>query len=312
LHLLNQALLLCPSCEAVHVEIARNLWQLGLRRQALLEWRSAVVLQPRLFTVTLNELFRLHATPEEMTSLASSHPKHLLEVAQFLRVTGRPQDALVALAQAEVLGAPREEILIARAWLQLDGHQDQAASQTIAAAKAAGIHDTRIAAMEAHLELDLRGAEGADRALEILDAAAAAYPDDVSIQRTRLDLITRFEKWRVAPRAVEAYKQALYARDGVATEGHIAAARILGRLRRWTDALGEYRIALADQPTNVTLWMEYGGAAESGGRVATAREAFDEAGRLSPNSPDVKAALLRLEEKRRQLTLDSALGAASP
>ena len=33
---------------SIHVEVARNLWSLGLRRQALLEWRSAVDIQPKL------------------------------------------------------------------------------------------------------------------------------------------------------------------------------------------------------------------------------------------------------------------------
>ena len=52
-HALNRALVLCPSCEQVHVEVARNLWSLGLRRQSLLEWRTAVSLQPALLTPTL-------------------------------------------------------------------------------------------------------------------------------------------------------------------------------------------------------------------------------------------------------------------
>ena len=56
LHALNRALRLCPGCETAHVEVARNLWQLGLRRQALLEWRTAVDIQPALFTSALGEL----------------------------------------------------------------------------------------------------------------------------------------------------------------------------------------------------------------------------------------------------------------
>ena len=49
LHALNRALRLCPGCESVHIEVARNLWQLNLRSQALVEWREAVRrhLQPR-------------------------------------------------------------------------------------------------------------------------------------------------------------------------------------------------------------------------------------------------------------------------
>ena len=35
LHALNRALRLCPGCETVHLEVARNLWQLSSRSQAL-------------------------------------------------------------------------------------------------------------------------------------------------------------------------------------------------------------------------------------------------------------------------------------
>src|SRR5947209_70429 len=48
LHALNRALRLCPSCETTHTEVARTLWKVGLHRQALLEWRTAVAIQPRL------------------------------------------------------------------------------------------------------------------------------------------------------------------------------------------------------------------------------------------------------------------------
>ena len=50
LHALNRALRLCPSCEQVHSEVGRTLWKMGLRSQALIEWRTAVEHQPMLFT----------------------------------------------------------------------------------------------------------------------------------------------------------------------------------------------------------------------------------------------------------------------
>jgi Flp pilus assembly protein TadD len=107
----------------------------------------------------------------------------------------------------------------------------------------------------------------------------------------RLDVIVRFEKWKAADDALEGLKQALYRSQGSAVEAHISAARLYTRLGRWTSALGEYRIALVSASTDVGLWMEYGRAAELAGRSATAREAYSEASRLSPNNPEVVKAL---------------------
>jgi tetratricopeptide (TPR) repeat protein len=111
-----------------------------------------------------------------------------------------------------------------------------------------------------------------------------------------------YHKWTAAARAMEGFNRALYARDGLATEGHVASARILSQLGRSSDAIGEYRIALADQPTNVPLWMELGQAAESAGRLETARDAYATSARLSPNNSDVTRALQRLADERRALT----------
>ena len=84
---LNRALVLCPQCETVHIEVARNLWSMGLRGQAMLEWRSAVQLQPRLLTPALGELFSAGANPQELASLAAFDPPRMVEVASFLGAT---------------------------------------------------------------------------------------------------------------------------------------------------------------------------------------------------------------------------------
>jgi len=55
---------------------------------------------------------------------------------------------------------------------------------------------------------------------------------------------------------------------------HIAAARIEARLSRWTRALGEYRMALAESPENLGLWLELGQVAEQAGRDTVAQEAY--------------------------------------
>lgn len=298
-HALNQALTLCPSCETVHFEVARNLWNLGLRRQSLLEYRSAVELQPLLFAQTLGELFGKGAKPEELASIATFDSGRMVEVASYLATTGRLDAADTVLDQAEALGAPHQKVLLMRARLQLQTHQLGPAQATLSALRASGLHDPQLAALEAQAALDGTSPGAPDRALEILDTAAVRYPGEVGLQQMRLDLVTKYQKWTAVPRALEGYKQALYTRDGSATEAHLAAARIHVRLSHWTDALGEYRIALADQPNNVSLWMELGSASESAGRVTTAREAYTEAARLSPSNPGIMDAIRKLDDKRR-------------
>lgn len=309
-HALNQALTLCPNCEDVHLAVARNLWALGRRRQALLEYRSTVELQPSLFTGVMGELFGSGAKPEELASIATFDSKRMIEVASYLAATSRVDAAATVLDQAETLGAPHTDILLMRARLQLQAHQLAPAQATVSALRASGLHDAQLAILEAQVTLDGAGPRAADQALEILDAAAVRYPGNVGVQQMRIDLVTKYQKWTAVTRALEGYKQALYTRDGSATEAHLAAARIYSRLSHWTEALGEYRIALADQPANVALWMELGGAGESAGRDTTAREAYGEAARLSPSNPGIMAAIQRLDDKRLQpiqthLDLDS-------
>jgi cytochrome c-type biogenesis protein CcmH/NrfG len=74
-------------------------------------------------------------------------------------------------------------------------------------------------------------------------------------------------------------------------EANVAAARLYMRLGRWTNALGEYRIALMSASGEVAIWMEYGRAAETAGRIAIARDAYAQAARLNPNNPEIGKAL---------------------
>jgi tetratricopeptide (TPR) repeat protein len=300
-HALNQALILCPECESVHLEVAENLWAVGQRRQALLEYRSTVELQPRFFNAVLGDLSRKGAKPAELASIATFDPARMIDVARFLRETARMSDAITVLSQAEAMGASTPEVLFSRAGLQLDLGQLDAARATLASLRALGSDDPRIALLEARTILAGGAPDAPDRALAILDAATVRSPANVELQRLRIDLVTRYHKWIAAARAMEGFKRALYTRDGSATEGHVASARILGQLGRWSDAIGEYRIALADQPTNVALWMELGRAAESAGRAETARDAYAASARLSPNNPDITRALQRLADERRAL-----------
>jgi tetratricopeptide (TPR) repeat protein len=274
---------------------------MGKRGQALLEWRATVDLQPLLLSPTLGELFALGAKPEELAAIATSEPARVVEVATFLGNNGHVADAFTVLDQADALGAPVSESLLTRARLQLQSHQGDAVRATLAAARRAGTDDPRLSLLEAQVLIDSQGAEGADAALAILDLAAVRYPHDLAVQRMRMKVILDFAKWKAAARALEGFKMALYQTQGSAAEAHAAGAQIEARLGRMGAALTAYRVALADEPLNVTLWMEFGKTAETAGRHSTALEAYHQAAQLSPKNPQIEKAIQSLEERNAAL-----------
>jgi tetratricopeptide (TPR) repeat protein len=310
LHALNRALRLCPSCESVHAEVARNLWRMQLRPQALLEWRTAVEIQPALFPAAMGEIFAQGGKPQELAAVASTSGELTLQLVAFLSGLNRLGDALVVLNQADALGAPRAGIFLARANLEIQSGRFQQAAGTLEAARAAGVNDARMAELSAKLLLATKGAAGADEALAILDGGATRFPSNVDIQRERIELVTTYQKWNAASRALEGLKQALYQLGGSPAEAHVASARIAVRLGHLSEALGEYRIALADRGDDVTYWIEYAQAAEASGRDDVAREAYLQASRLSPQSREVAAALQGLEARRDRLRLLLGEGSA--
>jgi tetratricopeptide (TPR) repeat protein len=310
-HALNRALVLCPSCDVIHVEIARNLWSLGLRRQALLEWRTAVDIQPKLLAPALGELFASGAKPEELTAIASTKGERMIDVANFLASVSRLDQALRVLDQAEAVGAAPREVLVTRAILALwTGDHPEAA---LAKARAGGIRDPRLAVVEAELRLRVKDDEhAADAALAMLDAAAAQYPGNLEIERKRVEVVTSYGKWHAASRAVEGLKAALFQNQRAVSEAHAAAARIAAKLSRWNEALGEYRIVLAEEPRNVQFWIEYGQVAEAAGRSLVAREAYGEASRLSPKNPEIREAIRNVDERMTKLRGGDSPSVPSP
>jgi tetratricopeptide (TPR) repeat protein len=271
-----------------------------LRGQALLEWRSAIALQPRLLVPAMSELLAAGANAEELASLAASEPPRMVEVAAFLGSTSHVEAAFRVLSQAEALGLADSRLLLTRAKLELQAGKLDDAQRTLARVHSQGIRSASLAVLDAQLRAARGGDQNEKEALEILDRAAAQYPLDLPVQQMRLDLVTRFQKWQTVDRALDGYKQALFQSRGSATEAHLAAARIYSRLDRWTSALEEYRIALSEEASNVSLWMEYGKAAEAAGRYPTAQEAYFEAERLSPADPGVVAAIKALDVRGKR------------
>jgi tetratricopeptide (TPR) repeat protein len=296
LHALNRALLRCPSCERVHVGVARSLWQMRRRGQAVSEWRTAVRLEPDSLSPALHELYNAGATAEEMAAVASFDARRMVDVAEFLADRSRVKEAIAVLDQADAVDAPSVDSLVTRVRLLLQNGQVEPAQTALAQVHAGGILDPRVSVLDARVGLAVRGKAGSDEALATLDAAAARYPLDVDVQRQRLALVTQFERWQVADRAVEGLKFALYHNFGQAGEAHLAAARIHAKLRRWNQSFGEYRIALLSEPNNGPLWFELGRTAEEAGRYPVARDAYAEAARTVPGDPVMVEALRRLDK----------------
>jgi tetratricopeptide (TPR) repeat protein len=283
-----------------------------LRRQALLEWRTAVEIQPLQLRPLLSELFAQGAKPEELGSLASGSPARLLEVAEFLEAKGRTSDSFVVLDQADALGAPRAETLLSRAILSFDTGNLDAAASAAGAAAAAGAKGPKLPILQARIVVKQSGAEGADRALAILDRAAAQYPTDLPLQRERVAVVTRYEKWSSAARAIEGLKLASYHATGSAAEAHVAAAAIAGYMGRPTVAMDEYRMALADRANDAGVWLAYGHAAEAAGRDVVARDAFSQAERLSPKDPVITRAMQALDEHAARSRVQEPSNPARP
>ena len=291
--------------------VARRPAQTGVARVAH-HGRPAAAL----FAPALAELFAAGAKPEELTAIATTNPARIVEVAAFLGNNGHVADAFTVLDQADALGAPTSERMLMRARLQVQSHQTDAARATLTSARQAGTDDPRLGVLEAQLLLDTKGAAGADDALAILDAAASRYPHDLAIQRMRMKVILNHEKWKAAARALDGFKLALYQAQGSAAEAHAAGAQIEARLGRIGAAMTGYRAALADDPMNVTLWMEFARTAETGGRYSTAFEAYSRAALLSPKNPQIEEALQGLQQRnaalRGSMMHQTGLPAAGP
>ena len=124
LRALNNALRLCENCPEVHLQIARTMWRLGRRSQALAEWATGARNQPAIFRRSLDELTKLGAQPSELARLAENDPRRMLEIAEFLLVRPEPQRARPIIAAAAALGASPLEVALLNARVTLATSSD--------------------------------------------------------------------------------------------------------------------------------------------------------------------------------------------
>ena len=163
---------LCPSCEAIHVEVARNLWSLGLRRQALLEWRSAVDIQPS-SSPALGELFAAGAKPEELAAIADLKANRMIDVANFLSSVSRLDQAIRVSRPSG--GSRRVAARAANHPREVRAARRATTCRRVSAREGARRRDPRSAPRSRRCGVASAGKRRArpDQALAVLDAAAA-------------------------------------------------------------------------------------------------------------------------------------------
>jgi tetratricopeptide (TPR) repeat protein len=100
--------------------------------------------------------------------------------------------------------------------------------------------------------------------------------------------------------------RAALAADPTSTEGHLLAARALGRLARYDDAVDELRRAVQSDPLTPTVHLDLGFAAVRVGDFANAHASFEHFLRLSPSGSDTPRVRAALETLTRMMHLIEA------
>lgn len=299
LRLLNRAMLLCPRCSSAHVEAARDLWRLGRRQQALLEWRTALALRPDKLWWAVDELARQGAKPAELMELADERNRP--DLSRLLLERGMLDAARQVLA-----GSTQQdgvECSLVKALIALKAKDLPAARAALDKALAAAPRDPRVFAAAAEAEL---AANDRDKAIEVLTQGLRFEPASVELNRKHLGLLMQTERWRDTDRALASLRRALGESGALMTEANVLAARIFERRGQLQRALGEYQAAVALAPENVELWLALARAAEQAGRITVAIDAYHAVLRLAPGHVPASAALANIEKDKKILELVGA------
>ena len=287
---LNQALRLCPNCPAGHREVARNLWRLGRRQQALLEWRTVVRLERPALVRVLNELRKDGARPEELATLADD--KNRFEICRYLlgqKMFEAAKNLLAGAANGESV-----EFHLLQASLALAEKDIPKARQASQQALAAASVNVQAALTAAEVEL----IDGKlDAALGFLRAGLRFAPANLELNRKLLALLTKTDRWEAVDRALDGLRAALLEHGAPLVEANIAAAQVFERRGQYPRAVSEYRAATAQSPGDIGLLLALGRLAEMAGQVTVAMDAYREVLRRAPDNREAGAALARMRSE---------------
>ena len=287
---LNRALRLCPKCPAGHREAARNLWRLGRRQQALLEWRTVVTLARPTLPSVFEELRGHGARPEELATLADDENRfELCRTLLGQRMFEAAKNLLAGAADQQGV-----EFHLARASLALAEKDIPKARQASQQALVVGPTDSRVALTAAEAEL-LDGKQ--DAALEFLRAGLRSAPTNLQLNRKLLGLLMQTDSWEAVDRALDGLRGALLENGASLVEANIAAAQVFERRGQYPRAVSEYRAATTQSPGNIGLLLALGRLAEMAGQVTVALDAYRDVLRWAPDNAAARGALNRMRSE---------------
>jgi tetratricopeptide (TPR) repeat protein len=304
MRLLNRAMLLCPLCLGAHQEAARDLWRLGRRQQALLEWKTVVTESRGSLWPVLDELWKGKAKPQEISTLADDQNRY--DISRFLLAHGMTDAARSTLTQAGTpqTGGPKDaEFYLVQAQIALAAKDLPAAQKASQQALETAPHDTR--AILLAVDLALLQPDSRDKALEIVEKGLRFTATDVDLNRKRLALLMQTDKWVAIDQAVAGLREALALAGAPSTEANIAAAQAFERRGQYRRAISEYQAAVGQQPEDLGLRLALGRAAESSGSISTAVDAYNDVLRKAPANAEARAALARILHDKKLLEVNS-------
>jgi tetratricopeptide (TPR) repeat protein len=284
---LNRALRLCPNCTAGHREVARNLWRLGRRNQALLEWRTVVTLARSALPGAFEELRRDGARPAELATLADDENR--FELCRYLLGQRMFEAAKSLLAGAT--DAKGVEFHLVQAALALAEKDISKARRATQQALAAAPTDARAALTAAEAEI-LDGKS--DAAIGFLRAGLRSAPTNLELNRRLLALLMQTDQWEAVDRALDGLRAALLENGASLVEANIVAAQVFERRGQYPRAVSEYRAATAQSPGNIGLLLTLGRLAEMAGQVTVAMDAYRDVLRWAPGNAAALGALDRM------------------
>jgi tetratricopeptide (TPR) repeat protein len=297
---LNRALRLCPNCTTEHREVARSLWRLGQRQQALLEWRTVITLDPAALSWIFDDLRRSGAQPEELSTLADAGNR--FELCRYLL-----GQRMFEAAKSLLAGAADQkgvEFHLVQASLALAEKDIPKARQASQQALAAGPTDPRAALTAADVEI-LDGKQ--DAALGILRAGIRSAPTNLELNHKLLALLMQTDQWEAVDRALDGLRAALLEHGAPLVEANIAAAQVFERRGQYPRAVSEYRAATAQSPGNVGLLLTLGRLAEMAGQVTVAFDAYRDVLRWAPDNAVARGALDRMRSEVHGKLLEEIL-----
>jgi tetratricopeptide (TPR) repeat protein/O-antigen ligase len=299
LRLLNRAMLLCPLCLGAHQEAARDLWRLGRRGQALLEWKIVVTESRARLGGVLDELLKASAKAEELASLANNENRY--DISRYLLAHGLTDAARETLNLDS--NPESAEFHLVQAQIGLAAKDLPAAQKASQRALEIAPRDPRATLMAA--EIALLRPESRDEAIAMLENGLRFSPADVDLNRKRLALLMQTERWQAIDQALAGLRAALSEAGAPSSEVNIAAAHAFERRGQFTRAISEYQAALAQDHDNIGLLLALAKAAEESGGITTAIDAYNGILRRAPTNLEARGALARIQHDKKQLEVDS-------